>query len=227
MAENETYTPAAPRVNATDMGAQNKQMDAAIQREVEHAHKQRTQVQQTQADAAQAHKHRLTMGPLHPLRPVQRAVAFSKGTVHGTLSGIAYGGRKGGWLGLAVGALACVALGSAGGGIALIPLGFIACASAGAVVGGVTGFVAGGLRGLYGEVKAEYGADARAQANSKTTTRTTTSRVTTQELRTERKARSVLNYDRYHQQDLENQRDKKTYWQDHVSADAHGWGRGL
>lgn len=80
-----------------------------------------------------------------PLRPVRYLAGFTKGTWNGTLDGMSNWGRRGMWIGTAIGVLAMITL---GGGLAMVAAGWIAGLAGGAVAGGAVGLATGGARGV-------------------------------------------------------------------------------
>jgi hypothetical protein len=164
-----------------------------------------------------------------PLRPFRYGMAFTGGTVGGLLDGMAHQGRKGMWAGLAIGLLLCI-----GGGFSAPFLigGAAAGLLGGAVLGGAFGGLTGGVKSTNRIRRREKYADELAEHASARGRRTVQSNapergVDYREAYAARQRISDYNFDRAVQQERENDRDERTYWQDREAArGAGGMGRG-
>ncbi len=161
-----------------------------------------------------------------PLRPVRYAIGFTQGTVFGTMDTMSNWGRKGSKIGAAMGLLVLIS-GAASGGLALIPIGWAMGLAGGAIAGGTAGLVTGGVKGVGREQRKDKYADdivRRERAKSLPLPKTDY-----RAAHREYKRRDNYNYDRYLQQQRENNSDYKTYYQDAVrnSRSNSGFGQGF
>jgi|GEM_PF-6633961 len=217
MADNATESSGARVNSASDLAAQNAEMDAEIEREAKEHHERKRRVIAQQAEKPKA--------PNDPLRPLEVAGSFVKGTVMGTLGGVGQGARYGFFTGAFVGILGCIAMGTGALPMALFA-GLVGCSLGGALLGGATGMLTGGVTGVHKEMQREAIVDQQAIAKKGRSKPTVSQGPSQADIREENRTRSRLNFDRSRQQDLENQRDTATYWQDRVAAESHGWGMG-
>lgn len=166
-----------------------------------------------------------------PLRPVRYGFGFTKGATVGLLDGMAGFGRKGAWAGAGLGILMGIAGTFSGGlilGMALT--GLVVGAGAGAAIGAVTG----GTNAIGRAHRREKYADElseRQQARAAREARTQKTNIPAPDYRDQleyRRRAANFNFDRALQQEMENDRDYGTYWQDRVSqSQSNGNGRGF
>lgn len=224
MADTETDKPApapAPRIAAAVPRNRVAQVTEAIA--AEHAAQDaRTQRQhktpRRQAAPAQA------AAPNDPLRPLKVTGSFIGGTVKGGLNGIGKGAGYGFWVGAAVGVLGCFAVGLGGGGLLIMAAGLVGTTMAGMALGGGVGLLTGGANGVRKEMAADKQHDSKTAGRQPQQGRGPVRNYTDHQAA--QRYVGQVNFDRYRQQDAENDRDQATYWQDRVSAERDGWGMG-
>lgn len=161
----------------------------------------------------------------HVMRPARYLGAGVKGTAWGMLDGMAHFGRKGFWAGLGVGMLVGIATGGMGYVVGLAIGGLLVGAGAGAAVGALKG----GYSGVTREARRDKYADEVVERNDARTARearTQTAVPHYRDVQASRRNISNYNFERQLQQERENDRDYNTYWQDRVSTQGNGNGRG-
>lgn len=227
---DDAYKPAASR-NASnkELSEQNAALDAQIEEEVKQEHERRRKeapkraVRQVAASASSA------MQGFDPLRPVRMLGAFVKGTIMGTLGFAGKGAQYGLWGGAFFGVLGAIALGMSAGPMALF-VGLIGFPVVGFGLGALAGAALGGVLGVNREMKRDKQAEDAARASASKQSRPALGKAqradVADSLEEERRKRTELNFDRSRQQDLENQRDNQTYWQDRIASESNGWGMG-
>jgi hypothetical protein len=161
-------------------------------------------------------------------RPFRYAWSFAKGTTTGLLDGMAHHGRKGMWAGLAVGVLLCI-----GGGFTptFLVMGALGGMLAGTALGGVFGGATGGFKNVARSHRREKYADELAEHQAARATRPAQGqapapRFNQREDLAYRRQVANYNFDRSLQQENEDERDLRTYWQDREAARGHGHGFG-
>jgi hypothetical protein len=169
-----------------------------------------------------------------PMRPFRYAWGFISGTVTHTLNGISTGARKG----MLFGAIACVALAFLA--PALLPTmmatnvlaagfyGGVGGAMLGATLGALVGFATGGVKGVGRQHRGEkYAEDLLEKQKAKRIYRAADG-PDLDDYREAHQDRNNYITDRIRQIQMENSRDNRTYWQDHVKGSSgQGQGQGF
>lgn len=164
------------------------------------------------------------------LRPVKHAWGFVRGTVRGLLDGIAHGGRKGLWLGMGIGIMVGVATTGIGVGVVLLygAYGFIG----GALLNGAVGGLLGGVRDVKMMQRKEKYASDIAERNAARSSRPSQGQAPApgfnyQAQIQRSQAAGNVNFALNQRQDIENDRDYETFWQDQEAArNQQNFGRG-
>jgi hypothetical protein len=156
-----------------------------------------------------------------PLRPIKYLWAFGKGSVVDGLNGLANGAHRGMWIGVIAGIAAPFVI---GGGWMILP-GLIAGAVAGGVLGGVIGVSTGGINGVNRIRRGEKYAE-ELLAKEKTKVMQPRMRTDFRQSYRDYQRRDEAVFQQNYRAERENERDSKTYWQDHVRGSG-GWWNGL
>lgn len=151
-------------------------------------------------------------------RPIRYAGAFVSGTITRTFDGMATGGRKGLWWGVAAGAVMAIGTGAILGSLAIA--GFYG-ALIGIGIGGAIGLVTGGAKGVGREYRKEKYADELA---TKEDVRSVSRRrgATYHDVYAQSRLNANYNFDRMQQIARENRQDQSHYWRDRVDHEHMG-----
>jgi hypothetical protein len=157
-------------------------------------------------------------------RPFRLAYTFTRGFLRGTLSGVGAGGRYGLLAGIVVGMLATAGpLGM--GALIAFP---IAGALIGIGIGLVAGLIGGTVKGVDRTVNKEKYELERAARQKARSQHQGPRGFQYEEAEEAHRERSDITFDRNRQQNQENERDLKTYWQDRVSGEqGASWSKGM
>lgn len=160
------------------------------------------------------------------LRPVRYTGAGLKGTAEGLFNGMAHFGRKGLWVGLGVGIFVGLT-GGFGYTLMLAAAGFAAGAVGGAAFGALKGGYDGVSRAARRDKYSNELAERQAAREDRASRAQGAPRRNPRDARDRKQTLSNYSFERFMQQDMENDRDYATYWQDRVSnGQSNGNGRG-